>query len=149
MRSLGTCVAALALMALPVTAQQAPLAPAATDTSAIAVVRRFVQAFNDRDIDQMVSMLGPNFVWLNVAGDSVAVEVRGAGPLRGSMEAYFRQLPSARSELEKVSVLGPWVSTIERAHWTSSGGPRSQAAVAIYEVRHGLVQRVWYYPAVR
>ena len=149
MRSIGTCLAALALMALPVTAQQAPRSPAATDTSAIAVVRRFVQAFNDRNIDQMVSMLGPSFVWLNVAGDSVTVEVRGAGPLRASMEAYFRQLPSARSELEKVSVLGPWVSTIERAHWTSTNGPRSQAAVAIYEVRDGLVQRVWYYPAVR
>lgn len=132
-----------------VAAQQAPATAAATDTSAAAVVRRFVQAFNERNLDRMVAMLGPDFVWLNAAGDSLAVEVRGAGPLRASMEAYFRQLPSARSELEVVSVLGPWVSTIERAHWTSANGPRSQASVAIYEVRHGLVQRVWYFPSVR
>jgi hypothetical protein len=32
--------------------------------------------------------------------------------------------------------------------WTGKSGRRSQAALGVYEVRDGLVKRVWYYPAV-
>jgi hypothetical protein len=41
------------------------------------------------------------------------------------------------------------VSARERAHWVGSAGPRSQAALSVYEVRAGTIQRVWYFPVVR
>jgi hypothetical protein len=41
-----------------------------------------------------------------------------------------------------------FVTVRERAFWTTKGGEeRSQAAVAVYEIRDSLVERVWYYPA--
>ena len=50
--------------------------------------------------------------------------------------------------LEDSLVSGRFVTVRERASWTSeSGEERSQASVAVYEIRDGLVARVWYYPA--
>lgn len=41
------------------------------------------------------------------------------------------------------------VTVRERARWQSTAGPRSQAAISVYEVRAGLLRRVWYYPVVK
>jgi len=51
--------------------------------------------------------------------------------------------------METASVLGPWVSVRERARWSTSTGMRSQASMSVYEVREGVLRRVWYYPEVR
>ncbi|MFN0178841.1 MAG: nuclear transport factor 2 family protein [Gemmatimonadales bacterium] len=119
------------------------------DTTPEAVVRGFVQAFNAHNLDALLSFVAPEIVWLSVAGDSVTIEARGVGVLREQMGGYFRQLPSARSELETLTTLGPWVSARERVHWMAASGPRSQASLSVYEIRAGLVRRVWYFPVVR
>jgi uncharacterized protein YndB with AHSA1/START domain/ketosteroid isomerase-like protein len=113
------------------------------------VVRAYLQAYNQHDVERMLGFLAPEFVWLSVTGDSVVVEARGVDALRSQMMAYFRRLPSTRSELEEVIALGPWVSARERAHWITASGPRSQASLSVYEVRDGLIRRVWYYPVAR
>jgi hypothetical protein len=130
-------------------AQQATGMEVSRDTSAAAVVRAYLQAYNAHDIDAVLSFLAPEFVWLSAAGDSLTVEARGSAMVRAQLTDYFRQLPSARSELEALTALGPWVAATERAHWAGSAGPRSQAALSVYEVRGGLIRRVWYYPSVR
>jgi hypothetical protein len=130
-------------------AQAAPAVPTPRDTTAAAVVQAYVRAYNAHDVDAVLSFLAPDFVWLSASGDSLTVEARGRAMVRTQLTGYFRGLPSARSELETLTVLGPWVSAKERAHWTGSAGPRSQAALSVYEVRGGLIQRVWYYPSVR
>ena len=108
-----------------------------------------MRAYNAHGIDAVLSFLAPEFVWLHATGDSLTVEARGAAMVRTQLAGYFRQLPSARSTLEELTVLGPWVSARERAHWTSAAGSRSQAALSVYEVRGGLIRRVWYFPSVR
>ncbi|NOT06959.1 MAG: nuclear transport factor 2 family protein [Gemmatimonadales bacterium] len=120
-----------------------------SDTAALAVVRAYMEAYNSHDVDGVVRMLSPDFTWLSLSGDSVTVEVRGASAVRASLVQYFRAFPSARSEIEGATVLGPWVTVRERAHWQSAAGPRSQAAISVYEVRGGLLRRVWYYPVVK
>jgi hypothetical protein len=122
--------------------------PQPRDTSAAEVVRGYVRAYNAHDLDAMLSFLAPDFVWLSLVDDSVVVEARGVEAIRAQMVEYFRRLPSARSDVEELSALGPWVSAKERAHWTGASGPRSQASLSVYEVRGGLLRRVWYYPTV-
>jgi hypothetical protein len=112
-------------------------------------VLAYVQAYNAHDVNAVLSFLAPDVVWLSVSGDSLSVDARGQESVRSQLTDYFRRLPSARSELDALTVLGPWVSARERAHWSGSTGPRSQAALSVYEVRGGLIRRVWYYPAVR
>lgn len=148
--SRGLLVGTLLLAGPPaMSAQGAPAVAPPRDTTAIAVIQAYVQAYNAHDVDAVLSFLAPDFVWLSISGDSLTVEARGLAMVRTQLTDYFRQLPSARSELEALTVLGPWVSAKERAHWTGSAGPRSQAALSVYEVRGGRIQRVWYYPSVR
>ena len=128
---------------------EAELPPSATAGDAESVVKAFVAAHNRHDVTAMLELVDTGFVWLNLVGDSVQVETRGRDALKGGMESYFRSFPTARSAIEAISSLGPWVSVRERAHWRTEAGDRSQAAMSVYEVRGGLVRRVWYYPVVR
>lgn len=128
----------------------AATAAVAADAPEMATVRAYVAAYNAHDIDAVVKLLHPEFVWLNVEGDALVVEVRGPEAVRESLAGYFKSLPTARSEIETISALGPWVTVRERAHWKAKdGGARSQAAMSVYEVREGLLRRVWYYPSVQ
>lgn len=113
------------------------------------LVRAQIDAFNRHDVEAMTARVAQAFVWLSVAGDSVTVEARGRAALAEGMRRYFASLPSARSEIEASTVTGPFVAIRERATWTDgSGRERSQVSLGVYVVRDGLIQRVWYYPAV-
>ncbi len=127
---------------------QAVAMVAPRDTSPIAVVRAYVAAFNAKDLDAMMAHVSPGMVWLNVEGDSVTVGGRGVDAFQRLLASYFREVPTAQSELLAVRALGPWVTTHERTRWSAptaeAGG---QSSVVVYEVRAGLVHRAWYYPA--
>ena len=139
----------LALWAPGIRAQATARLSVAADSTSLAIVEAYFTAYNAHDVEGVLRLLDPDFVWLSLTGDSITVEVRGITAVRSSLDGYFRQLPSARSEAEVVSALGPWVSVRERAHWESPSGHRSQASMSVYEVRNGLLRRVWYYPVVR
>jgi hypothetical protein len=129
------------------TAQTAATA-APRDTSPTAVVREYVVAFNAKDLNAMMAYVSPGIVWLNVAGDSVTIGGRGVDSFQRLLVRYFREVPTAQSELLEVRALGPWVTTHERTRWrASTAGVGGQSSVVVYEVRAGLVHRVWYYPA--
>lgn len=114
-----------------------------------AVIRAYVDAFNRHDPVAVAASLDTAFVWLSLAEDSISVTMRGPGEIRSGLVGYFKNLPDVRSTLEHVSTLGPYVSLTERVRWTGAKGPREQAALAVYEVRDGLIRRVWYFPEVR
>lgn len=134
------------LLGLPVNEVHAQSAP---DTTALAVVKSYFAAYNAHDVAGVIRLLSADFTWLSVTGDSVTVEVRGAAATRSSLVEYFQDFPSAKSEMEAATALGPWVTVRERARWQGTAGPRSQAAISVYEVRAGLLRRVWYYPVVK
>ncbi len=118
------------------------------DTSPTAVVRAYVAAFNAKDLDAMMAHVAPGMVWLNVAGDSTTLGGRGVDAFRRLLAGYFREVPTAQSELLDVRALGPWVTTHERTRWsTPTAGVGGQSSVVVYEVRAGRVQRAWFYPA--
>lgn len=127
---------------------QAVAVVAPRDTNPSAVVRAYVAAFNAKDLDAMMAHVSPGMVWLNVEGDSVTLGGRGADAFQRLLAGYFREVPTARSELLEVRALGPWVTTHERTRWSApTPGAGGQSSVVVYEVRAGLVHRVWFYPA--
>jgi hypothetical protein len=140
----------LMMMALGATdtPAQAVALVAPRDTSPIAVVTAYVAAFNAKDLDAMMAYVSPGMVWLNVAGDSVTLGGRGVGAFQRLLAGYFREVPTAQSELLAVRATGPWVTTHERTRWSAPpAGAGGQSSIVVYEVRAGLVQRAWYYPA--
>jgi hypothetical protein len=106
-------------------------------------------AFNRHDVAALAAGVSPDFVWLSVAGEEVSVEARGREELEQGMGAYFAEFPDVSATIEEAATAGPFVAIRERVRWSSEGGERSQSALAVYEVRAGLIQRVWYYPAER
>lgn len=115
----------------------------------LAVVHGHVDAFNRHDAEDLLSWVSPAVEWVTVRGSITSVEVRGREMLRDYMATYFEAQPTVRSEIEEAVVTGDFVAVRERASWTAPDGEdRSQAALAVYHVRDGLIQRVWYYPVV-
>ena len=115
----------------------------------LAVVRGHVDAFNRHDAEDLLSWVSPAVEWVNVQGSIMSVEVRGREMLRDYMATYFEAQPTVRSEIEEAVVTGDYVAVRERASWTGPDGEeRSQASLAVYNVRDGLIQRAWYYPVV-
>lgn len=115
----------------------------------LAVVQGHMDAFNRHDAEDLLSWVSPAVEWVNVQGSITSVEVRGREMLRDYMATYFEAQPTVRSEIEEAVVTGDFVAVRERASWTApDGGERSQASLAVYHVRDGLIQRAWYYPVV-
>jgi hypothetical protein len=110
----------------------------------LSVFYRMTAAFNAHDVEGMLACVDDDIQWFSMSGDRMEVEARGHEAFRGAMEAYFEAIPGARSEIESAVVSGSYVSVRERAFW---GDEQSQVALGVFEVRHGRILRVWYYPA--
>lgn len=111
------------------------------------VIRAQLRAFNAHDAQALVANLHEKFAWFAVDSDVTTLEMQGRGNFRDSMVDYFRTVPGVRADIEELSVVGAFASTVERAYWLQDGVEVSQASLAIYEIRNGLIYRVWYYPA--
>ena len=112
-----------------------------------ALIRQYVAAFNAHDIAAMLALATDDISWVRVTGDRVSVATTGKEALEKAMSTYFENTPSARSEIEALMTAGVLVTVRERAHWTGKNGPKSQMALAVYQVKEGKINRVWYYPA--
>lgn len=110
-------------------------------------MRANFEAFNRQDIDALAATVAEDFIWYNVENDKMSIEASGRESLRKGVQDYFKALPTARSVAETMTASGPYVSVRERASWTTrTGEKKSQVAITVYEVRNGLIKRVWYYP---
>ena len=148
--------AALALLALVLLgpglarAQSSARAPAAADPAAAeALIRRYVDAFNRHDVDATVGCVDTAFRWYNIAADSMQLTMRGRETQRPGLARYFKAFPDVHSDISGLAVNGPWVMVREQVRWTGAKGRAENVAFAVYEVRAGLIRRVYYFPAER
>ena len=110
-------------------------------------VREFVEAFNARNIDVMLTLADENIQWLILDGAKVSVETEGKAALRESMVRYFRSCPSCKSSLEWIQRAGSRVTAMERASWSGKTGAKSQRSLSVYEFRGDKILRVYYFSA--
>lgn len=122
-------------------------APSDAPADQFAVIDAQLAAFNAHDVNAMVANLAEDFAWFAVDPDMTRVQLRGRDEFRRSMEPYFASVPGARAEIEERLSLGRFAAVRERAYWMRGGVEVSQASLAVYEIRDGLIRRVWYYPA--
>lgn len=126
--------------------QQAPTGQAALDPEEVITAQ--LEAFNAGDVEAMVANVAEDFVYFAVDAGGAAAELQGREAFFRSMQEYFASTPGARGEIEEMFPVGGYVAVRERAYWQQGGREVSQAALAVYEIRDGLIHRVWYYPAV-
>lgn len=140
----GPSPARAAPAAAPRTAPPAPAVSGEADPlgdEAAGVVDRQHAAYNAHDLERFLASYADS-VAVQPLGDSVSVV--GKPKLRESTEAWFAAAPTARTEVIQRMVLGPFV--VDRQRVTGGPGGRPLDAIGIYEVRQGLIRRVWSIP---
>jgi hypothetical protein len=121
---------------------QAPL----TTPEAVAL-RAYYDAFNRHEADGTAAFLAEGVKWYSVSGDTQSLDGNGRAAIRDWLAGYFKQLPDVKSDVLELRQTGPHLFVHERVSWMSTSGAAKRAsALAIYEVRDGLIQRVWYFP---
>ena len=121
--------------ASPLLAQAAP-----ADTTPVAVVQRFVDGANARDLGMMMSTVAP---------DAVFAPLPGGEPLavgRDSVRAFYRRILSTLPPTLRVTVesrMSDGAFVVDREHFTDSGARRRDHATWIYQVRGGLIRWAW------
>jgi hypothetical protein len=119
----------------PLHSQAVPL-----DTTPVAVVQRFVDGANARDLNAMMSMVAPEAVFAPLP----AAEPLAVG--RDSVQAFYRRiLATLRATLRVIveSRMSDGAFVVDREHFTDPGAQRRDHATWIYQVRGGLIRRAW------
>lgn len=111
------------------------------------IVRDYLSAFNERDVERMAGMVSEDVQWISINGDKLTVDADGRDALVASMRGYFTSPYAATSTLEWIQTTPSRASAFEKATWTAGESTRSQRSLSIYEFRDGLIARVYYHPA--
>lgn len=110
------------------------------------VVKQFVDAFNQHDIDAMLALATADLQWMSIAGDQISVETSSHSELREAMSGYFKSTPTAHSKIRSMNASGHFVYTVEEAFWGTGGNIKSQCSMAVYEFSGSKIRNVWYFP---
>ncbi|NNE69861.1 MAG: SnoaL-like domain-containing protein [Rhodothermales bacterium] len=108
------------------------------------VIETMVEAYAARDLDAMMAVFDPNIEWMSVEGDDITMVATGRPPLRSMMAENLAAYPDASWRVESMHRVGAYVTTTEHATW--DGGQSSLRNAVVYEVRDGLVKRIWFFP---
>ncbi len=114
------------------------LVPATAET----IVQRQVEAYNARDIDAFLSFYAPDVQLMRLTTGEVFAT--GHDQMRETYTAMFEASPDLDCTIMQRTRSGDMVVDHELVTGMRGGGP--VRAVAIYEVRDGLIQRVWFLP---
>lgn len=113
-------------------------------------LRAYLDAFNRHDAEAVAAFCAEDFKWYSIEGDRTGTDAESRTQLRDWLVGYFKSLPTVRSEFLAIEQSGPFLTVRERATWQTAEGQRvAQQGLGVYEIRDGLIRRVWYYPSTR
>jgi hypothetical protein len=108
-------------------------------------VEHFIQAFNQHDVDKMLSYTTDNIRWMSVADDQLSTQTSSKKQLREAMSDYFKSTPSTHSKVRSIKQSDTFVYTVEQAFWISAGVEKSQCSLAVYQLKEKKIANVWYF----
>lgn len=114
----------------------------------VKIIKTYVDAYNERDLETMALQMNPDIQWLNVDGDKIEIVTNGKDELVEMLEGYFEDenFPKTISSITQSLTDGPYVAAQETVSWTDDQGTsKSQTALAVYEFKSEQIIRVWYY----
>lgn len=124
--------------------------PGVPERGDYAIISSYIEAYNQRDVQAMAALMHPDVEWLSVEGREVQVIANGRDDLVAQMRAYVASPSATTSTLEGAVANGPYLAVREIARWRRDDGSMAeQSSLAVYEIRDGLVRRVWYFPVAR
>jgi hypothetical protein len=120
-------------------AAAAPADPLATE--AAKVVDRQNEAYNRHGLEAFLATYADGIA-VHTLGDTTVFT--GKARLREITSTWFAEAPGARTEVVQRMAIGRFV--VDRQRVTGTGEAHSIDAIGIYEVREGLIRRVWTIP---
>ena len=105
------------------------------------MVDRQNAAYNRHDVEAFLATFADSIA-VHSLGDTTVLA--GKARLRETTAAWFAEAPGARTEVMQRMVQGPFV--VDRQRVTGAGGSPPLDAIGIYEVREGLIHRIWTIP---
>ncbi len=111
------------------------------------VVKSFVEAYNQQDLEGMLDLTTSDVSWMSVESKKLSIITAGKEQLSKAIQGFFANGNHGRSEILSIQGSGDFVHTVEKAIWSSEGKEKSQCSVAIYELKEQKILNVWYYPA--
>lgn len=109
------------------------------DKAPEAVVDRQLDAYNSGDIDAFMATYSPT---IEIFNHPDTPRFSGVAAMRERYAKLFNDTPDLQCTILNRIVLGDQV--IDHEHVTGYSDGRVVNAVAIYEVKEGLIQRVWF-----
>lgn len=108
-------------------------------TEAEAVVQRQVEAYNDQDVEAFLATYHPDTRIVTLPDK---VQMVGHDEMCEKYGELFATYPGRKAEITSREVLNNFV--IDREKVTNPDGSKPGEAIAIYEVRDGLIVNVWF-----
>lgn len=116
-----------------------PEAAAVGVSPAEQVVQTQLEAYNRRDVDAFAATYAPD---VRIYNHPAELQLSGVDSLRTDYARFFASAPNLRASVSKRIVQGEYVID----HETVTGLPNGERfqAVAVYQVRNGRIQNVWF-----
>lgn len=111
------------------------------------IIRRYVVAYNQKDLDGMLNLTSDKIAWMSVNDSIVTVETADKKALAKAMGEYFASGGQTQSQLLNLSENGSFVSGIEKASWQRDGQQYAQCSPVVYQLENQLIRNVWYFAA--
>jgi len=119
------------------------------EQDAMWVADQHMKAFSRHDIMAVNALSHPDVTWMSFDGNASVVQVNGHKGIEQYLTGYFSSVPNLRSEVQAISATGPYITIRERSSWSDPHGDHAQTSIMVFEVRDGLIHRVWFYPPTR
>lgn len=119
--------------------ESAPAPPTAAVSDAERVVQAQLEAYNRRDIDAFLATYAPD---VRIYDHPDRLQLEGLAAMRERYGPMFERVPDLHAAIERRIVQGDYVIDHERVTGLPDG--RTIRAVAIYQVRDGRIQNVWF-----
>lgn len=105
-----------------------------------------VEAFNAKNIETLVANVSEDFKWYYIGSDTLLLEVDGKENFQKSMIAYYNSLKEVKSEITEYAIEQNRINFKEVVQYETKSGHSGQASsMGIYEMKNGLIHRVWYF----
>jgi ketosteroid isomerase-like protein len=106
----------------------------------LAIVSRFNDLWNARDLDGIMALMTADCVFENTHPPPDGERHEGQAAVRAAFERFFRQSPHARFEWEETDALGDRAIVRWRYAWVDEGGRAGHIrGVDIFRLRGGLI----------
>jgi hypothetical protein len=107
-------------------------------------VKRYVEQFNQKNIDAMLSAVTNDIAWMYISNDKLVIETKGKEQLATALQNYFKDYQT-QSLLLQISSHGQFVQAVEKATWQERDILKSQCSVVTYQLEKELIKAVWYF----